>query len=152
MCMSRVQAMLTEDEVQRLAKDWYENYGPYRGTYEYRPMAAFRTSETEWSVSFRVQPDTGYLYFRQFTFTKSSEGEWEVVGWAEDPEHPDVDAFNPDDYDEEDDLETLEQEEYLARLHHESHAEELHGLEEVRLVRTRKRIRTARERTQMTPI
>ena len=32
----------------------YGTYGPYRATYRMRPLRAFKNSDTEWSVKFRV--------------------------------------------------------------------------------------------------
>lgn len=44
-------------------------------------------------------------------------------------QHPIEDDFDPDEYDEGDDLETLEEEEQLALDARESHEAEVHGLE-----------------------
>lgn len=125
-------AALDADQAQQLAKVWYEQHGPYRGSYELQPLAAFRNTDTEWSVRFRVQPDTGFLYFRRFSFARSESSDWEVTDWSADPQNPDEEDFNPDEYDDEDDMETLEQEEHLAQLHRESQVAEIQELEDVR--------------------
>ena len=39
---------LNESAVLRLAEFWYDNYGPYRGSYAMHASRAFKNSETQW--------------------------------------------------------------------------------------------------------
>ena len=67
-------------------------------------IKAFQNTATEWSIKFRVTPDTGatanphridhltckgFLYFRRFKLGVDAESGWHVADWSEDPEHPD---------------------------------------------------------------
>lgn len=86
---------LVADTAMRLAASWYNTAGPYRHLYQMAPMEAACAAPTEWSVRFRVAPDTGFVYFRHFTYAANDEtGVWEVVAWREDPARPDVE-FRP---------------------------------------------------------
>eukprot|EP00911_Craspedida_sp_UC1_P002443 UC1_evm2s1820 len=121
---------LDAELAMKLAQYWYDTFGPYRHMYRMQPRKAMRNEELEWSVKFRVKPDPGYLYFRRFLFDKGDDGEWFVHDWAENPEVPPGEEFDPEEYVSEDDLETLEEEEAIAGAGRESHASELASLEE----------------------
>ena len=41
---------LNEVAVLRLAEHWYDNFGPYRGSYAMHATRAFKNSDTQWCV------------------------------------------------------------------------------------------------------
>ena len=80
-----------------------------------RPLKAYENGPGQWSVKFRVEPDGGLTIFRRFHYGRSEDGEgWEGVSWSDDAEHPAYADFDPDEYDDNDDMGTLEEEELLA--------------------------------------
>ena len=154
-------AALSADVAMHLAADWYNNAGPYGHLYKMSPMAASAVAGGDrlWSVRFRVAPDTGFVYVRNFTFDTEGEGDtWQAVAWAEDPAQPDREytldearaaaAGHGDataagagrdttgdsgggDGDGDDDDETIEEEERIMRATRESSANELKELHDV---------------------
>eukprot|EP00050_Salpingoeca_kvevrii_P011836 m.18269 g.18269 ORF g.18269 m.18269 type:complete len:469 (-) comp3657_c0_seq1:247-1653(-) len=120
-------APLEKAQALRLAEQWYTNSGPYAGVYQMHATTGFQNSDTQWSIKFRVEPDTGFLYFRRFTF-EPVDGEWTVAAWSEDPECPDEAEFDPDEHVDEDDFETLEEEEMLSLACREDNRNEVDEL------------------------
>lgn len=64
---------IDEDEAQRVAKGWYDTLGPFAGTYELEAEGckAFRNSAREWSLRYKVSPDSGAEYFVRFVFERT---------------------------------------------------------------------------------
>eukprot|EP00035_Acanthoeca_spectabilis_P031344 m.13710 g.13710 ORF g.13710 m.13710 type:complete len:541 (+) comp4701_c0_seq1:1577-3199(+) len=121
---------LNSQYAQRLAEFWYATLGPYRHLYRMRAVKAYKNEEPlQWSVRFRVEPDVGGLYFRRFHFEPDGEGGFHIMSWSEDPVAPEEDDFDPDDYNDDDDMETLEEEERIAMESRESDNSELDDLE-----------------------
>eukprot|EP00045_Choanoeca_perplexa_P010661 m.109631 g.109631 ORF g.109631 m.109631 type:complete len:625 (+) comp15349_c0_seq3:93-1967(+) len=89
---------LTEAIVKQLAAHWYSSYGPFRHLYTMDPLRAYRNTEAEWSVRFKVIKDTGTIYFRRFVFNSSEETNcWQVKEWSENPELPPGLDYVPDE-------------------------------------------------------
>lgn len=121
------QDTLDGKHAMELARYWYATLGPYRHMYRIRPINAYENEKCQWSIKFTVVPATNVRYFRRFHYSRS-EGttEWEVTHWSDDAEHPASADFDPDDYDDDDEMETLEEEELLG--HEEDNSNELDEL------------------------
>jgi hypothetical protein len=67
---------LTGEQVVNLAKDFYDTRGPYVGTFVMAlpVLGAFRnrgnSTQCEWSVKYKVEPDTGEDYFGRFFYKR----------------------------------------------------------------------------------
>ena len=98
---------LTQEEAVRLAKIWYDEQGPYVGTFVMlTPVSAAHfnlvtATECECSLRYRVRPDTGDTYFVRFMYKYTddaadggSDGAWRAVemDMARASELPDSDA------------------------------------------------------------
>jgi hypothetical protein len=63
---------IKEKEAKRAAKGWYNTVGPFAGTYELDKDScrAFQNNTREWSLRYRVVPDSGTEYFVRFKFNR----------------------------------------------------------------------------------
>jgi len=73
-------------------------------------------------------------YFRRFHYTQTADSSaWEVGFWTDDAEHPLSADFDPDDYDDDDEMDTLEYEERLELENRETADDEIDDLNAVSL-------------------
>ncbi|EGD82532.1 hypothetical protein PTSG_11976 [Salpingoeca rosetta] len=99
-------AAVCPETAMSLAAEWYKSKGPYGATYTMRPFRAFKNAPAQWSIKFKVSPDTSFVYFRRFHMSVEG-GAAVVTDWSEDPEVPPGVDYDPaDDGDGDDDDET----------------------------------------------
>ena len=81
---------LQEEEAVAAAKNFYDTEGPYVGTFQmatpvltaHRNLGgyAYGNCRAEWSIKYRVEPDTGEEYFVRFFYQRPlSSPSWQVV-------------------------------------------------------------------------
>eukprot|EP00040_Diaphanoeca_grandis_P019107 m.100657 g.100657 ORF g.100657 m.100657 type:complete len:676 (+) comp27264_c0_seq1:166-2193(+) len=89
-----VQLILDAEYAAFLAGEWYNLRSPYAKHFLMIPLAAVQTDEMSWTVRYKVQPDTGQVYDREFNFRprspESFDHGWKCISMSS--REPDVSA------------------------------------------------------------